>query len=936
MPGDARGLSLRALETLFESSPVGMAFIDRALRYVRVNESLARFNRLSAAEHAGRAVADVVPHFWPALKPLYERALAGETIANQEISGRYRDSPGQVIHRRVSCYPILVGQELIGFGLIAIDNLAERRAQTQESRLAAIVESSDDAIIAKDLSGIITSWNKGAQRIFGYAAEEIVGSPIMRIIPADRQDEERRILQAIRRGERVEPFETVRQAKDGRRIDVSIAVSPIHDSSGHVVGASKTARDITERRRTAEALAKSERRLRALAEELTIERAHLVAAQSVARMGSWATDLRTMSVTWSVETHRIFEADLAAVAPSYQQFLSRVHPDDRERVERALVTSFERRGITTIDYRIPMPDGRVKCVEVRWRVTHAEDGTPLRALGTIHDVTERKEAEERVRAADARLRAVLNNAPVVIFATDAEGTFTLFEGRGIEGGGRAPGEIVGSTVAGMYGQVELIPTSGVPVPLPVALHRVLAGDSVSGLIKVESEYFDTHMVPDRDADGRVVGMIGVSTVVTARRQAELRVQHLNRVYAMLSGINETIVREPDARQMLESACRLAVERGDFVMAWIGLANEAGTLAVAAHAGASVETVEAVRHLIGSGGVEPACAFTARALRSGGPVICADIACDPLAGSWRTLAADRGYVSMAALPLRVRGTVIGTFNLYAGTAAAFDAEEMRLLDELAMDIAFGLEVHERDEERARIDRALRDSEARLRKSMTDLQAMSSRLNEAREQERVMMARGIHDNLGQALTALKMDVAEVRRRLDASDTAAIRERLTEMSALIDTSVDDVRRVAAELRPVVLDDLGFVGAIRAYLIDVERRAAIRCVLSTPCGDVAIAGDRATALFRILQEALTNVVRHAEATRVHVLLTVDAGRVRLVVEDNGRGVPPAAVTNPRSLGLLGMRDRAVLVGGDVSVTGGPGAGTTVTVELPLAGAAT
>jgi signal transduction histidine kinase len=289
--------------------------------------------------------------------------------------------------------------------------------------------------------------------------------------------------------------------------------------------------------------------------------------------------------------------------------------------------------------------------------------------------------------------------------------------------------------------------------------------------------------------------------------------------------------------------------------------------------------------------------------------------------------------MAALPLKVRGSVVGTFNLYAADTAAFDAEELRLLGELARDLGFGLEVHERETERRRIDQALRDSEARLRRSTADLQAISTRLNEAREQERVKMARDIHDNLGQALTALKMDVAEVRRRLDIGDSASIRERLTEMSALIDTSVDDVRRVAAELRPVVLDDLGFVGAIRAYLIDVERRAAIRCVLCAPSGDVPI-GERATALFRILQEALTNVVRHAKATRVEVSLSMEAGRVRLVVDDNGRGVPAAAVTNPRSLGLLGMRDRAVLIGGEVSVAGRPGAGTTVTVELPLAGA--
>jgi PAS domain S-box-containing protein len=933
MAGDGRGLEIAALETLFQSSQDGMAVIDRAFRYVRVNETLARYNGVSADAHVGRTVADVIPHLWPALKPLYERALAGETITGQEVRDRRADMSVAVRHRRVSCSPILVGKQIVGFLVIVLDALRERRTETLASRMAAIVESSDDAIVANDLDGIITSWNDGARRMFGYAAEEVVGSPVTQLIPADRQDEERQILVAIRRGERIEPFETVRRARDGRLIHVSLAVSPILDAAGHVVGASKTARDITERRRTTAALAQSERQLRALAEELTIERAHLVAAQAVARMGSYATDLRTRAVTWSAEMSHIFEADLAAVAPSFEEFLLRVHPDDREPLNRAFLASFDTRGISTLDYRIQTPDGRLKYVNSRWRVTHADDGTPVRAVGTLHDITDRKEAEERVRAADARLRAVLNNAPVVIFAADSEGTYTLFEGRGLVRRGVALGELVGRTIGTSYPDLKLVPANGDPVPLPVAFRRVLAGESASGLIKMESEYLETRMVPDRDGEGRVVGMIGVSTVVTERRRAELRVQHLNRVYAMLSGINETIVREPDPHRMLEAACWLAVERGDFRMAWVGLTDDAGTLAVTAHAGASPETVAGITDLIASPHGNPDAAWTARAMRSGETSISNDIASDPLAARWRGLAAENGYRSMAALPLKVRGRVIGAFNLYAGATEAFDAEELRLLGELAMDIGFGLEVHERELERRRIDQALRDSEARLRRSMADLQAISTRLNEAREQERVKMARDIHDNLGQALTALKLDVAEVRRRLDAGESASIRERLTEMSALIDTTVDEVRRVAGELRPVVLDDLGFVGAIRAYLIDVERRAALRCMLRTPCDDVPIAGDRATALFRILQEALTNVVRHAAATRVDVSLAVDAGRVRLVVHDDGRGVPAAAVTNPRSLGLLGMRDRAVLIGGDVSISGGPGAGTTVTVELPLAG---
>src|SRR5688500_1709847 len=117
MPREGCGPTSAALQTLFQTAPVGMAFIDRTFRYVRVNETLARYNGVPAEAHLGRAVADVVPHFWPALKPLYERALAGETIVDQEIRGRRADTPDQLIRRRLSCSPILVGQEIVGFGV---------------------------------------------------------------------------------------------------------------------------------------------------------------------------------------------------------------------------------------------------------------------------------------------------------------------------------------------------------------------------------------------------------------------------------------------------------------------------------------------------------------------------------------------------------------------------------------------------------------------------------------------------------------------------------------------------------------------------------------------------------------------------------------------------------------------------------------------------
>lgn len=227
-------------------------------------------------------------------------------------------------------------------------------------------------------------------------------------------------------------------------------------------------------------------------------------------------------------------------------------------------------------------------------------------------------------------------------------------------------------------------------------------------------------------------------------------------------------------------------------------------------------------------------------------------------------------------------------------------------------------------------ALAASEHELRKSMAELRSLSTRLNDVREEERARIARDVHDHLGQTLTVLKMDVAEVRRRARNGGIEAIDERLTEMSSLIDGAVDDVRRVATELRPLLLDEFDLIDAIRFYLDEIGRRARLRCELVT-AGEADLPPERANAVFRILQEALTNVSRHAEATRVRVTLHADVDEARLIVEDDGRGIADAKLRRPGALGIIGMRDRARLYGGDVVVEGSAGRGTIVTARVPL-----
>lgn len=220
---------------------------------------------------------------------------------------------------------------------------------------------------------------------------------------------------------------------------------------------------------------------------------------------------------------------------------------------------------------------------------------------------------------------------------------------------------------------------------------------------------------------------------------------------------------------------------------------------------------------------------------------------------------------------------------------------------------------------------------LADSQTGLRDVAARLNHVRERERAQMAGDIHDHLGQALTTFKLDIAEVRRRLAVGNHAGADARLKEMVALADGAIDDTRRLAAELRPTAIDEVGAVEAMRGYLFDYSRRTGIDCEFNASVPDPSrLSTNYALALFRILQEALTNITRHAHARHVSVFLEMTDCDIVLTVHDDGSGI--GAPGDRRGFGLVNMRDRALLFGGDVAVKSGRQGGTTIEARLPMA----
>lgn len=225
---------------------------------------------------------------------------------------------------------------------------------------------------------------------------------------------------------------------------------------------------------------------------------------------------------------------------------------------------------------------------------------------------------------------------------------------------------------------------------------------------------------------------------------------------------------------------------------------------------------------------------------------------------------------------------------------------------------------------------RRAQEELKQSQEQLRDLASHLQSLLEEERTQIAREIHDELGQALTALKMDTHWLRTRLPG-DQKLLVDKITSMSKLINTTVQAVRRISSELRPGLLDDFGLSAAIEWQAKEFCHRAGIDCDIRSEPEDIILDKVRSTALFRIFQEALTNVARHAHATRVSIILTKKSNVVELEVRDNGNGITDIQVRAATSFGLMGIRERVYKLGGDLKINGAPDKGTIVHVNLPL-----
>jgi signal transduction histidine kinase len=227
-----------------------------------------------------------------------------------------------------------------------------------------------------------------------------------------------------------------------------------------------------------------------------------------------------------------------------------------------------------------------------------------------------------------------------------------------------------------------------------------------------------------------------------------------------------------------------------------------------------------------------------------------------------------------------------------------------------------------------------AEEALKATSEQLRALSVSLRSAREEEGSRIARELHDELGSALTSFRWDIEEIEKlysgAVDQLTAAMLGAKLNSMMRQIDATIDTVRRISSELRPRILDDFGLLAAIEWQAEQFEARTGITCQVDSLVDNIDLNREQVTAIFRIFQEALTNVLRHAQATRVNILIDEVNREFVFELRDNGRGITEAEITGVRSLGLIGMRERAHLIGARIKIEGAEGEGTVLTIRIP------
>jgi PAS domain S-box-containing protein len=744
-----------------------------------------------------------------------------------------------------------------------IERTREKRLHERQKIFSNIlIRESPTYFLAANPDGSIITASSALLSKTGYTLDEVVGKDALSLFFPVREHQAitREMTDFVQSG-KSKPRTSHIVTKTGEEFIVQWEGTVVYHENGTVDFIYGAGIDITAQKRTERALRLSEERYRSfvqnlqgIAYQLDMELRPVFMHGNVEKITGYREDeFLNATVRWE---DFIFAEDLAGIRANFQK--------------AKIVPNYT--GEYT--YRIIRMDGTLCWVREYFRSICGEDGRPAAIQGTVYDITAERQAEEALRASDARYRFLAENMSDVIWAVDMDMRYTYISPSVEKARGYTVEEAMGLPMEkvftpGSYRELKKI-LAGLrdayerKEPAPDGRTRtqeleMLRKDGSAIWVEITGSLI-------LDIEGRPAGYVGMTRDITERKRAEEAIRQSEETYRTIFTSTGT------AMIIIEEDTTIALANSEFEH-------------LSGYPREDIEGKKPWTDFVVPEDIDRIMKYhVVRRMQDSKAPRNYDFRFKDTHGMLKDL-----YVTATLLP----GTRKSLISLLDITRTKKAAEELRI-------------------------------------SQEQLRNLHKHSQDVRERERTRIAREIHDELGQVLTALKMDLSYLAKKLPP-DLAPLGTKVDHMLKFVDMTIQTVKRITMDLRPGLLDHLGLVAAIEWQAGEFQNRTGIRCSLTVDPDDITLRPDQATSVFRIFQEALTNVARHARATEVKTSLIAIDGLFEMTVKDNGVGITKEQLENAKSYGLMGIKERAYFCGGKAGISGKKGKGTTVVISIPF-----
>ena len=955
--------------SLIEQASDGIVITDMEGMILEVNKSMRQMIDFTDDEMIGYHLTDFLPEEDMDSNPLrIQELMQGKSLLYER---RLKKKDGSFLDVEVNS-KMASSHTLIGF----IRDITERKKI--ENKLiyqASLLEIVSDAVTSLDINRCIVSWNNACDELYGYSTDEVIGKRIPELVTFEypNTNNEEVFRQVFTEGKWKGEFNFI-HPKTKEKINLLSNINLLKDNKGMVSGFIITSKNITDRIKAEEKITKS------------IERYELIAEATNDVI--WDHDFIN-NITWGNKNlYQLYGMGAATKAITFEMFITQIHPDERENIKTRFEKAVKnRQSLITEKFRFKNANDEYRTFYDRAYIKYDDSGNAVRILGAMQDISENDKAQLIITESEAKYRTIIEQAADGIFIADDNTYLIDVNSAGCQMSGYTKAEIqelkfedfipredlvtnplrITNLAKGQFliHERRLICKDGTIIDVEISAQKLLDGGYQLFVRNISERKKADIVLEDSERflkETQLIARLGTYTLdITSGKWSSSGI--LDDIFGIDSTYEKSVeswesIVHPDWRAMMSAYFReevigkkikfdkeyKIVRKNDMAERWVhGIGtlkfNESGELMT------MVGTIQD----ISKGKQAEEALFQSeqkyRLLFYNNPL--------PM---WMTTMPGLDIIDVNESAIKHYGYSREEF-LKMNTRDLRPTEDvanfLKEVDKMKPDaintrawrhkkkdgtvIHVETYTHQIVYEGKRawlgLSKDITDkymAEERLQKSYQDIRQLASNLQNIREEERTSIAREIHDELGQQLTGLKMDIYWLSRKINTTDNE-IAAKLKESIELINATVATVRKIATDLRPSILDDLGLIAALEWQGEEFEKRSGTRVEFNNIAGDVLLKPDAVTAIFRIYQELLTNVARHANASLVKVLLQKKDNSVFLSLTDNGTGFNTETISQKKTLGLLGIKERTLILGGTYEFKSRPGEGSETIISIPL-----